>query len=117
MTLQRIMLAALALSLPAATFDVKWESNDVFSVGDRMFAMIWRAGEPRYAFKASDMAYELLIDQGLARPAPYLWRAKWVQLADGDALSEEDVAAYLREAHAIVAGKLTKKKRAELGLK
>jgi predicted DNA-binding protein (MmcQ/YjbR family) len=78
--------------------------------------MIWRAGEPRYAFKASDMAYELLIEQGLARPAPYLWRAKWVQLASGDALSDKDVAAYLQQAHSMVAARLTKKRRAQLGL-
>jgi predicted DNA-binding protein (MmcQ/YjbR family) len=105
-----------ALALPAATFDVKWESNHVFSVGDRMFAMIWTAGEPRYAFKASDMAYEFLIDQGLAKPAPYLWRARWVQLVSADALPYADLAAYLKQAHAIVAAKLTRKRRIELGV-
>ena len=43
-------------------------------------------------------------------------RNKWVQLLSGDALSDEDIAAYLREAHAIVAGKLPKKVRAGLGI-
>ena len=99
---------AVALALPGATFDIKWGADRVYSVGGKMFAHAGIEGdpEPKYMFKASDLAFEMLIEQGLAKPAPYLARAKWVQLVGPDALSDKDLAAYLQEAHRIVAGKL-----------
>lgn len=108
---------AAALALPGATFDIKWGTDRVYSVGGKMFATAGSQDDsaPRYAFKASDMAYELLIEQGAARPAPYLARARWVQLVAPDALPEADLEAYLKEAHRIVAAKLTKAARAALG--
>jgi predicted DNA-binding protein (MmcQ/YjbR family) len=65
-------------------------------------------------FKASDLAFEMLTDQGVAKPAPYLARAKWVQLVGPDALADADLAAYLREAHHIVADKLPAAVKASL---
>ncbi len=53
-------------------------------------------------FKTSNMAYDLLVEQGLARPAPYLARAKWVQLTSNDALPDAELAAYLDQAHALI---------------
>ena len=108
---------AVALALPGATFDIKWGADRVYSVGGKMFAHAGIEGdpEPKYMFKASDLAFEMLIEQGLAKPAPYLARAKWVQLIGPDALSDEDLAAYLQEAHRIVAGKLPAAAKAALG--
>ena len=108
---------AAALALPGATFDVKWGASRVYSVGGKMFATAGAEGDPapRFSFKVSDMAYELLIEQGLARPAPYLARAKWVQLVKAGALGDADLGAYLREAHRIVAEKLPKGVLAKLG--
>ena len=106
---------AHCLSLPAATLHIQWGGTHVFKVGGKIFAMI--GGEVwGLAFKASDMAFELLCEHGLARPAPYLQRARWVQLIDPDALGESDLKAYLEQAHAIISAKLTRKLRAELGL-
>jgi predicted DNA-binding protein (MmcQ/YjbR family) len=108
-------IEAHCLSLPAATLSIQWGGTHVFKVGGKLFAMsegeVWGL-----AFKASDMAFELLREQGLARPAPYLQRAKWLQLTDPDALSDAELKAYLSEAHAIVAAKLTRKRHLELGL-
>ena len=53
---------------------------------------------------------------GLARPAPYLARAKWVQLTARDALSDTDLKAYLTQAHGLIAAKLTRAARKALGL-
>jgi predicted DNA-binding protein (MmcQ/YjbR family) len=71
---------------------------------------------PAYSFKASDLAFEMLVEQGVARPAPYLARAKWVQLLASDALPDETLVAYLGQAHALVAARLPRKARAALGL-
>jgi predicted DNA-binding protein (MmcQ/YjbR family) len=107
-----------AMALPGASFDIKWGADRVYSVGGKMFAVGGMVGDPapHYSFKVSDLAYELLTEQGLAKPSPYLARAKWVRLAGAEVLSDEDLTAYLAEAHRIVAAKLTHKLRAELGI-
>ncbi len=107
-----------ALALKGATFEVKWGADRVYSVGGKMFAAAGPVGDPasRYSFKASDMAFEVLTQSGAAKPAPYLARAKWVQLESMDALPDAELTAYLSQAHAIVAAGLTRKMRTELGL-
>ncbi len=107
------------LALPAATLSVQWGDSRVFKVGGKMFAVIGLSREdaaPAYSFKASDMAFELLVEHGLARPAPYLQRAKWVRLVSQNALGDDDLMAYLGQAHAIVAARLTRARKRELGL-
>lgn len=109
---------AHCLRLPAATKVVQWEGTSVFKVGGKMFALAGGYIESTggFMFKTSNMAYQLLIEQGLARPAPYLARAKWVQLMANDSLPDAELKAYLDQAHALIAGKLTRKSRKALGL-
>jgi predicted DNA-binding protein (MmcQ/YjbR family) len=108
-------IEAHCLALPGATLVVQWGGTHVFKVGGKIFAMVggsvWGL-----SFKASEMAFELLPQEGVARPAPYLARAKWLELASPDALGEAEIRGYLTQAHALVAGKLTRKARRELGL-
>ena len=106
--------ASAALALPAATHVVQWGGADVFKVGGKIFAILGLGGA--FSIKVSDLAYEVLIETGQARPAPYLARAKWVAFADLDGLDEADVAGWLANAHALVAAKLTRAQRRELGL-
>jgi predicted DNA-binding protein (MmcQ/YjbR family) len=107
-----------ALALPGATFDIKWGADRCYSVGGKMFALAGSGGAPPSGpvFKASDLAFEMLVEQGLARPAPYLARAKWVQLMSYDALSDQDLMAYVLQSHALIAAGLTRKARAALGI-
>jgi len=107
-----------ALGLKAVTCDVRWGADQVYSVGGKMFAVAGPIGDPdlTYAFKASEVAFEMLTQSGIARPAPYLARAKWVKLVAADTLPDDDLKAYLGRAHSIVAATLTRKLRAELGL-
>ncbi len=109
---------AAAMALPGATFDIKWGADRVYSVGGKMFAAAGAEGDAnaRYSFKTSDMGFEMLTEQGIARPAPYLARAKWVQLLKKDSLPDADLVAYLKEAHSIVADRLTKTVKAEVGV-
>ena len=109
---------AYCLSLPAAAKVVQWGGSSVYKLGPKVFAIagLGRGGPPAYTFKVSDIAYELLIEHGFARPAPYLRGAKWVQLTGQDALGDEDLRAYLDQAHALVAAKLTRAVRKDLGL-
>ncbi len=105
--------------LTSTTHVIQWGNASVWKVGGKIFAICstWGTGRrQKIAFKCSDMSYALLCEQDGIVPAPYLARAKWVQLDTADALSDADIERYIQEAHRIVAGKLTKAKRAELGL-
>lgn len=108
----------MAMGLPGTVLDIKWGEDRIYCVGAKMFAFAGPLGEetPRYMFKCSDLSFEMLVESGAAVPAPYLARAKWVRLIAHDALPDETLASYIAEAHGLVAAKLTRKVRAELGL-
>jgi len=94
--------------------DVQWGDNHVYKVGGRMFAVAGPSGS--CSFKVSDIAFEALTQTGRARPAPYLARAKWVFFDDIAALDDAEAADWLSSAHGLVAAKLTRARRREIGL-
>ncbi len=77
-----------------------------------MFAMI--GSIEVLSLKVSDIAFEVLTDSGRARP--YLARAKWVHLDDPNDWPKDELVAQLRAAHSLIAAKLPKKVRTQLGL-
>jgi len=101
-------------ALPGVTKVVQWGGSDVYKVGDRIFAIAGLAGG--LMFKVTDLAYEVMTQSGMARPAPYLARAKWVSFDDLAALDAGEVADWLKTAHGLVAAKLTRAQRKALGL-
>ena len=106
-----------ALALPGAVLDIKWGADRCYCVGGKIFAVGGHGeDEPRYCLKVSDASFEQLCEEGVAEPAPYLARAKWVLLKDAHALPDDQLLEYLRRSHALIAAKLTKKARAELGI-
>jgi len=106
------------LGLPGATVSVQWGNDNVFKVGGKMFAVrgegVTQGGG--VSFKVSDVAFEVLTETGRARPAPYLARARWVHFAALSELDANEVSDWVTTAHGLVAAKLTRKLRAELGL-
>jgi len=111
-------IETFCLSLPGARLSIQWGADHVYKVGDKMFAV---QGPPEtkphtLSFKTGDDSFVILTGEKGIVPAPYLARAKWVQLQKLDALGAKDLKAYLTRAHAIVAAGLTRKKRAALGL-
>ncbi len=101
-------------ALPGASMDVQWGDDNVYKVGGRMFAVLNPGGH--CSLKFSDIAFEALAESGVARPAPYLARAKWLRFEDLSALDADEMAAWLANAHALVAAKLTRAQRGDLGL-
>lgn len=69
----------------------------------------------KISFKCSELSYQILTEQEGVIPAPYLARAKWVQIETAQAMADEDIKDYVREAHSIIARKLTKKLQKEIG--
>ena len=102
------------LGLTATRVVEQWESH-VAKVGGKVFALCGVDGG-HIAFKVSELAFEgLTAIEGIGQ-APYFAKGQWVSVAKGAEISDADIKAYLKESHRVVAAKLTKKLRAELGL-
>ncbi|WP_312160421.1 MmcQ/YjbR family DNA-binding protein [Phenylobacterium sp.] len=104
----------LALALPAATRVVQWGGADVYKVGGKVFAICGLAGG--LSFKVTEIGFMVLTDEGgPGRQAPYLAKGQWVSV-DLDAVDAQEVAGWIAASHDLIAAKLTRKLRAELGL-
>ncbi len=106
------------LSLRGATLTVQWGEERVYKVGGKMFAMLsGKNDKPHHLFfKAGETSFHILTQLKHIIPAPYLARAKWVYLERLDALNAKELKAYLERAHTLIAARLPRKKRAELGI-
>ena len=105
----------LCAGLPGVTQETKWDDDLSFCVGGKMFAVGCVDPEARrISFKVDDDAFLALTDRPGIVPAPYLARAKWVQIRDMKAVSDSEAEALLRRAYEIVFGKLTKKLQREI---
>ena len=108
-------------SLPHTTHVIQWGNADVWKIGGKIFAIGSGWGEERseldvkISFKCSDFSYSLLTEEEGIIPAPYLARAKWVQLESEHVLSDDETRSYIEAAYQIIGQKLPKKLRVELG--
>jgi predicted DNA-binding protein (MmcQ/YjbR family) len=105
-------------TLAGATRIVQWEGVVVFKVGGKMFCLIAPEDHSvgHISFKSAPEHYEALSRSPGFRPAPYLARAKWVSVDHPAALSDREMKAYIKRAHAVIAAALPRRKQAELGL-
>ena len=108
-------LEKAAMALPGATLSIQWGDDRVYKVGGKMFAATDGAAS-NLSMKVTDIAFQALTETGQARPAPYMARAKWVMFDDVSRLDAVEVGDWLKTAHQLVAEKLTRKQRAELGI-
>jgi len=113
-------VSKFTLSLPGAELSIKWGSDHIFIVGNKMFAGMGpkpKKGEASgISFKADDMSFEILTKKRGITPAAYLARAKWLSMDKLDRLPDKQLKAYLTRAHAIVASGLPKKTQKALGI-
>jgi len=108
----------LAALLQGATEDIKWGADLVYSVGGKMFCVfLMREGVTcTCSFKVDDERFLELTGVPGVKPAPYLARARWVQVESGHALTAADLNVLMRRSHALVAAKLTKTLQRQIGL-
>lgn len=104
------------LSLPHVTEDVQWESDLLFRIGNKMFAVaaLDPSSDHRMSFKCTPETFAELTERDGIIPAPYVARYHWVALERFDTLPERELKELLSNAYQLILGKLPKKSRAEL---
>lgn len=110
------LLRSICLSFPAATEDIKWESNLCFCVGGKMFCIADLEPPHSFSFKVNDEEFDELSESDGFKPAPYLARAKWVLVFDSSRLNRQDLKNYLRHSYDLIKAKIPKAQRKKLGL-
>ncbi len=106
-------------TLKGTTHVIQWGGADVWKIGGKIFAIAPRVGEGEFqtiSIKVNDFVYEILTQKDGIVPAPYLARAKWIQIQSPDAMTDEDLIQHVTDAYEIITTKLTKTLRHELGL-
>ncbi|MBB3891152.1 putative DNA-binding protein (MmcQ/YjbR family) [Phenylobacterium haematophilum] len=105
---------AIALALPAAEKVIQWGGSEVYKVGGKVFAICGLRGG--LSFKVSEIGFMALTDEGgPGRQAPYLAKGSWV-IVDLDDAGADEARGWVAASHELIAAKLTRKARAELGL-
>jgi len=109
-------IRSICLALPAVTEDVKWGNDLVFSVGAKMFCVTSVEQPIHCSFKVRDEDFEEMSTRDGMIPAPYMARAKWIQVTQPSRLSKKEWTDAIQTSYELVKNRLTKKLRAELGL-
>lgn len=111
--MNRAGIEAAALALPGGvTKVVQWGASDVYKIGGKVFAIV---GDEAISFKVTEIAFMVLTESGIGCQAPYCAKGQWAAVSYPDA-QDDDFTDWLATAHSLIAAKLTKKLRAELGL-
>ena len=105
-------------SLPHAKNEIKWGADHVYTIGEKMFAVVYATadGTPHVSFKVDSDLFLQMSDRPGFAPAPYLARAKWVRLHDFAMVGDAELKPMIRRSYELVTAKLTKKRQTELGL-
>ena len=105
---------AACRALPAVTMVVQWGDSQVYKVGGKMFALL--GSDDGCSLKCSEIAYMALTEAGVGRKMPYSTGGFWIAFDTLDTLPADELQGLLAQSHALIAAKLTRKARAELGL-
>jgi predicted DNA-binding protein (MmcQ/YjbR family) len=109
-------LVAFCRTLPAATEDVKWENDLVFSVGGKMFTVMSLPDCDRLSFKVDPAVFDTMTGHNGIVPAPYMARHHWVMVTDRKKIPRSSLEEMIAESHRLVAAKLPRKTQKGLGL-
>lgn len=95
---------------------MKWGVHLVFSVGGKMFAIFDLGDAEPLRLKVSPPLFPILLREPGISPGPHLARAGWIRLEHLRVLPRGHVEELLRESHALVAEKLSRRLRRSLGI-
>ncbi len=99
------------------TEDIKWDDHLCFNVGGKMFLVTAPDHVPCPAsIKVSEESFDEISSREGFMPAPYLARYKWVWMDDIKRLSKKEWESYIPTAYGLVASKLPRKIKQEIGI-
>ena len=105
----------VCIALPGATEQIQWGKDRVFKIGGKMFACSGTEKDSRYSFKVEDERFLELTSLDGVSPAPYLARAKWVQIDPASCeVPAGELKKLLQRSHELVFARLTKKAQLEI---
>jgi predicted DNA-binding protein (MmcQ/YjbR family) len=105
------------LSLPHATEGIQWGDNLLFRIGEKIFAVVaLERTPPSMSFKCTPQEFAELVEREGIVPAPYMARNNWVMLESLDAVPRAELKRLIKDSYGMVAAKLPRKVRGELGL-
>ncbi|HEV2516043.1 MAG TPA: MmcQ/YjbR family DNA-binding protein [Devosia sp.] len=100
-------------TLAGVTLHEQWEAL-VAKVGGKVFCLLGDASGD-LVFKVGEIAFDGLTGLEGIEQAAYFAKRQWVRVSPG-ALEAALAEGYIRESHRLIADKLTRKLKAELGL-
>jgi predicted DNA-binding protein (MmcQ/YjbR family) len=108
---------AFVESLTASRAMDQWESR-IAKVGDKVFAALGgsNAEAPHIVVKVDPGEFDFLTTLPGVTQARYFAKGHWVAIREGSAMPDDEIRACIADSWALVAAKLTKKARAELGM-
>ncbi len=101
----------ICLALPGVTEDIKWENDLCFLIAEKMFCVVNLTGELNVTFKVPDDDFERWISSDGVHPAPYLARAKWIQVTDLQNADAAEIKNAIVQSYELIKAKLPKKVR------
>ena len=95
----------------------QWESR-IAKVGDKVFASLGgsQTDAPHIVVKVDPGEFDFLTTMPGVSQARYFAKGHWIAIREGSAMPDNEVRACIDDSWALVAAKLTKKVRAELGI-
>ncbi|MEM7281967.1 MAG: MmcQ/YjbR family DNA-binding protein [Pseudomonadota bacterium] len=103
------------LTFPGATENIQWGDDRVYKVAGKMFCCSGIENDAKFSFKVDDDRFLELTDREGILPAPYLARAKWIQVdPKTTVLKWRDIKPLLEQSYELVVAKLPKKTQAAL---
>jgi len=106
------------LSLKGATEEVQWETSLLYKVGGKMFVItsMLQTSPILLSLKADPEAFAELTERERIIPAPYLARNKWIAIERSARIKPAEVKELIERSYSLVAAKLPRKVKIELGL-
>lgn len=95
----------------------QWESR-IAKVGDKVFAALGGTDgdSPHIVVKVDPGEFEFLTTLPGVTQARYFAKGHWVAIREGSAMPDDEVRSCVADSWALVAAKLTRKARSELGI-
>ena len=111
------LLREISTKLKGTTEDIKWEDHLCFNVGAKMYLITTLEGDPTNAtFKVPEEDFDEMCSREGFSKAPHLGRYFWVHIEDISKLSRKEWEHFIKQSYNLVAAKLPKKTKQELGL-